>query len=324
MKNIEVSVIIPTYKRAEKLGRAVNSVLNQTYKNLQVIVVDDNSERDEYRVATELLMNNYINDSRVVYLKHKVNRNGSAARNTGIRYSNAEFIAFLDDDDFFAPKKIEKQLHLIKNSPDQYAGVCCCRNAMYREYIYHKNDIVFNENGNYLVSLLNGQNVLAAGSTLLVKREVFYQIGLFDEEFKRHQDYEFLIRFFREYKLLILNENLANICVDGLRNYPNAVNFHKTKSNLFAKFENDIMNLSSCNKRSVFINQWSEVFLYYFIEFQFKEAKIIYTEHIKSYKSRFDILFIVKCIYLLFEKKVPFLLPLKYMISSLRYKIISR
>ena len=97
---IKVSVIITTYKRADMLSRAINSVLNQTYKNIEVIVVDDNGNGSEYRLKTEIIMNKYSQIDNLKYIKHKENKNGSAARNTGIREATGDIICFLDDDDW--------------------------------------------------------------------------------------------------------------------------------------------------------------------------------------------------------------------------------
>ena len=105
-----VSVIIPTYKRYNMLPRAIASVLSQTYSNIQIVVVDDNNPDTEYRKKTEALMEQYALDERVKYVKHSKNANGSVARNTGIKSSDGEIVAFLDDDDFFYPEKIEKQI----------------------------------------------------------------------------------------------------------------------------------------------------------------------------------------------------------------------
>lgn len=321
--SIIVSVIIPTYKRAERLSRTIDSVLNQTFKNVEVIVVDDNSDGDEFRKATEIIMQKFSDNPKVVYLKHSINKNGSAARNTGIRYSKAKYVAFLDDDDYFLPTKIEKQVDLLERNLDCYGGVCCDHIALYEKYIYNKNKIKISGDGNYLDTLLNGENVLAAGSTLVVRRTVFEKIGCYDETFKRHQDWEFLVRFFREYKMLILSENLVCISADGIRNYPRADVFHSIKSNFLKKFEGDIMSLPIHKREEVYVNQWSEVILYYLIEYNFSKARIIYLQNLKQYKQKIGLLFIIKCIYMIVEKKLHFLQPLKYRFFSLRYSQVS-
>ena len=105
-----VSIIIPTYNGADKICAAVDSVLNQTYENIEVIVVDDNGEGTENQRLTAKAMEKYRDNPKVQYLVHKVNKNGSAARNTGIRASKGEFLGFLDDDDLFLPEKTQKEV----------------------------------------------------------------------------------------------------------------------------------------------------------------------------------------------------------------------
>ena len=80
-------------------------MLNQTYDNIEVIVVDDNGQGTEHQLLTEKAMEKYADNPKVQYIPHKVNKNGSCARNTGIRASKGEFLGFLDDDDVFLPEK---------------------------------------------------------------------------------------------------------------------------------------------------------------------------------------------------------------------------
>ena len=99
-----VSVIIPTFQRAKYIERAIDSVLNQTYKNFEIIVVDDNDQESEARKEMIKRMDKYSSDSRIIYIKHEKNKNGAAARNTGINVAKGEYITFLDDDDYFLLK----------------------------------------------------------------------------------------------------------------------------------------------------------------------------------------------------------------------------
>ena len=107
-----VSVIIPTYKRdISFLSRAVNSILNQTYKNVEVIVIDDSPDTYEKRAeVAEYMKKLSETDSRIVYIMNIKNMGGSLARNIGIGKSTGQFITFLDDDDEYKPQKIEKQI----------------------------------------------------------------------------------------------------------------------------------------------------------------------------------------------------------------------
>ena len=117
-----ISIIIPTYNQRGFLVGAIDSVLSQSYQDIEVIIVDDNNPNTEARRKTECLMSAYSNNPRVKYLKHDVNKNGSAARNTGFQASKGEYIAFLDDDDFWAEDKLEKQVNYLCENP-QYDGV---------------------------------------------------------------------------------------------------------------------------------------------------------------------------------------------------------
>src|SRR5690625_2563800 len=94
-----VSVIIPTYKRPHMLARAIESVLNQTYINIEIIIVDDNSIESSYRKETIEFMRRYSEYNNILYVKHKENKGGSVARNTGIAIAKGKFVTFLDDDD---------------------------------------------------------------------------------------------------------------------------------------------------------------------------------------------------------------------------------
>src|SRR3990167_9420175 len=102
MKRPVVSVVMPTFNLARLLERALRSALDQTYDNLEIIVVDDASSDDTPDVVKT------VQDERVRYIRHETNRGGSAARNTGIRIATGEFIAFLDDDDEWESIKTEE------------------------------------------------------------------------------------------------------------------------------------------------------------------------------------------------------------------------
>ena len=183
-----VSVIIPTYKRPDTLDRAVRCVLNQTYPNVEAIVVDDNDPDTEGRLRTEEMMKQFEGNPRVKYIKHDHNRNGSAARNTGVRSSRAEYVAFLDDDDEFMTGKIAAQVQVLQDRGLEW-GAC------YSKYSYKKtgmNELISSEHreGNLYLEALMRSFHIAGGSNLLVRRIYYDQIGGFDEAFRRNQDVE--------------------------------------------------------------------------------------------------------------------------------------
>ncbi|HOC97311.1 MAG TPA: glycosyltransferase family 2 protein, partial [Candidatus Pacearchaeota archaeon] len=117
---LKVSVIIPTYNGSNTILRAVHSVLNHTYSNFELIVVDDCSKDNTFEVVKS------IEDERVKVLRHRNNKGGSAARNTGIKEAKGEYIAFLDDDDEWLSEKVEKQVKYLRSKDSSlYKGVVC-------------------------------------------------------------------------------------------------------------------------------------------------------------------------------------------------------
>ncbi len=192
-----VSVIIPTYGGSELLKRAVDSALSQTYKSIEVIVVDDNGLGTENQMLTEKVMKEYSTDERVTYLCHEVNKNGSAARNTGVRASKGEYIAFLDDDDEFNPEKLEKQIRVLKGLGDDYALTYCSIEIFKDDKKIAENHVF--EDGDLFEKLLYSRIEIST-PTLVVRRTAYDAIGGFDESFKRHQDWEFLVRLADRFK----------------------------------------------------------------------------------------------------------------------------
>lgn len=215
-KQQKVSIILPTFGRPDRLSHAIDSVINQTYQNWELIVVDDNEPLSFYRKKTEEVMTSYSENSKIFYLKHDHNKNGSAARNTGIVFSSGEYISFLDDDDIYYPKRIQYCVEILENSSTKYGGVYTgCK--FFRNGHFYRNCKTAHS-GNYLVETLSTTFSSYSGSNLFFKASVVKELGGFDESFLRHQDYEFLVRFFISYDiigiskiLLIKNENGVNI-----------------------------------------------------------------------------------------------------------------
>jgi glycosyltransferase involved in cell wall biosynthesis len=114
-----VSVIIPTCNRSTLVTRAIQSVLTQTYTNLECIVVDDASNDNTGEVV------NSFDDDRLIFIRHDKKQGASAARNTGIKHSKGDFVAFLDDDDEWIATKLEKQVPLLKGLPERFGMVYC-------------------------------------------------------------------------------------------------------------------------------------------------------------------------------------------------------
>ena len=243
-----VSVIIPTYKRPDTLPRAINSVLNQTYKNIEIIVVDDNDPDSMERKRTELVMEQYKKNKQIKYIRHPKNMNGSVARNTGFRFSKGEFVMFLDDDDEFLPQKVDVQVRCLKNKDSSW-GAC------YTRYVRMKDGKVFsrsieNREGYLLIEELKRNLFVAAGSNLMIRRAVFEELGGFDESFARNQDQEFLTRLLLKYKLAYADTvGLIVHLHDNINK--NNIDFDEITNQYLETFEDIISNLNDEDRQAV-------------------------------------------------------------------------
>lgn len=199
-----VSVIIPTYKRPENLLRAINSVINQTYTPIEIIVVDDNGDGTMWQRKTEDLLKALIDSKKIIYIKHDINRNGSAARNTGFKYSSGKYVCFLDDDDVFFPDKITMQVGVLK-STNEKIGATYCNSIIKRKQnitrVIKEINTNCNKDGNLCLEYLTNKCKFNT-SAILFKRECIETLNGFDESFIRHQDYELMTRFFFKYNII--------------------------------------------------------------------------------------------------------------------------
>jgi glycosyltransferase involved in cell wall biosynthesis len=179
--NEKVSVIIPTYKRSEFLQRAVDSIIEQTYPNVEIVIVDDNDSASTYRVNTEKKIFKYIGFNNVLYIKNEKNLGGALARNRGISAATGDFITFLDDDDIYLPNKIKSQLeYMLQNEVDMsFTNVrihnCDDKLIDFRDHSYVTNL----ENSELLKQHI--LHHLTPTSTYMYKREILVGIGGFDD-----------------------------------------------------------------------------------------------------------------------------------------------
>lgn len=197
-----VSVIMPTHNRAHLLERSMRSVLSQTYRNIELIVVDDASTDETERVVEG------IEDRRVRYIRHETNRGAAAARNTGIEASSGPYIAFQDSDDEWLVQKLERQMRVLLGCGPGvdaiYCGFLLCNSG---SAVYVPGDHVKVREGDILAQLLRGNFV--STQTLLVRRACIQDAGLFDERLPRFQDWELAIRLAERTSFRLIDEPLV-------------------------------------------------------------------------------------------------------------------
>lgn len=205
-KKPKVSVIIPTYNRAHILGRAIQSVLDQTYQDFEIIVVDDGSTDN-----TEEVVKNF-NDERIVYHLYGKNRGVAAARNIGIKLSKAEYIAFQDSDDVWYPDKLEKTMKNIKEIKNIDFIFSCGKIIKDGEIVgYTGNHSWINKSPKkeLIRKLFMGNFIPTQG--VVVKKDKIIQVGGFDESFPSASDHELWLRLIPICNFHFIGEPLFDI-----------------------------------------------------------------------------------------------------------------
>ncbi|MCK4325602.1 glycosyltransferase family 2 protein [bacterium] len=205
-KKPEVSVIVPTYNREHLIGSAIQSVLNQTYQDFEIIIVDDGSTDNTEEVVKS------FNDERIQYIRHRENWGAPAARNTGIRVARGEYIAFQDSDDEWLPEKLEKQIKIFKNvSPEVgvvYTDLWIMGKDGKKKYFHSPK--IMPEDGIVYKKILNYKVGSISDGSAMIRRNCLDKVGVFDERMPRLQDLEFFIRLSKHYLFYHINESLVN------------------------------------------------------------------------------------------------------------------
>jgi glycosyltransferase involved in cell wall biosynthesis len=197
-----VTVIIPLYNTDDYVCFAINSVINQTYSNWELIIIDDGSTDSSLQIAKETING----DKRARLISHP-NEGVSSTRNTGINYAEGEFIAFLDADDIWMPTKLERQIDFLQNSTD----ILACTTHIE----------IINENGEISIpwSILNltyyletislsdltqFNCVVGSSSGVLAHKSVIDKVGYFDQGFRHAEDWDYWFRLAQFSNIIVL------------------------------------------------------------------------------------------------------------------------
>lgn len=198
MNNQLVSIIIPTHNRAKYITKAINSCLNQTHKNIEVIIVDDCSIDNTKEIIEK------IKDKRIHHLENKSNLGAPESRNKGVREAKGKYLCFLDDDDFFYPEKIKKQLEKRLNSKVKNVGIITCD----IKYKGRKTRIGKNQNRGNLHKQLLKSYFVKGGITLFIDKNICLKY-LWDSKLPCNQEYDLLIRMSKKYSFDYVPEVLC-------------------------------------------------------------------------------------------------------------------
>lgn len=251
-----VSVVIPTYKRSDTLERAIKSVHNQTYKDIEILVVDDNVPGDVYSQSIKQLIDRlaYDNVTLVTQPKHI---NGAAARNAGIRKSNGEYISFLDDDDLIFPNKIEKQVSALKEMDESVGGVSSLKIFFKGNELTHISDTWECRDDQSFRVMSKQQNIQTC--TVLLRRKCLDETGYFDERLRRHQEVQLMSFFTAKYRIVLLDEVLTIIDGSDISNRPDYERFKGFKTAFFESIKPLMDKYSDDKKDFIYKNHTTEL-----------------------------------------------------------------
>jgi hypothetical protein len=226
-----ISVIIPSFNSGKYLDSAIESVVTQTYKNMDIIIVNDGSSDN----TEEIVKKHQQKDERIRYVNHGINKGLASARNTGLKNAHGEFIAFLDADDIWLPQKINIQLRKIKESDADL--------VFSNWYIWEpekdvkvrafESNPIEDKRKNLLSSFIKKN--LGNSSTAFLKKSSLEKVGLFDENLKSSEDYDLWLRF-------LLNEMNIAFCDEPLiysRKHPGQMskNIYKMRTSRLTVFK---------------------------------------------------------------------------------------
>jgi len=208
----KISIIIPTYNRADLLPRAINSVLNQTFKDFELFIVDDGSTDN-----TKEVVNLFVKkDNRIKYIYQKNSGGAANPKNNAIKYCSGKYIAYLDHDDEWFPTKLEKQYNLFEQSTNKKLGMVSCNvliinekekiNGVHKMSKYHKLEDL----------LLSGNEYAFSNSSMMIDRSIVDIVGTRDENLKIFEDLDFTIRLaLAGYDLDFVDETLVKYYIDA-------------------------------------------------------------------------------------------------------------
>lgn len=215
MNEYLVTAIITTYKREWKyVARAINSIINQTYKNIEILLIDDNENGSEY--SRNIARGIQCLKDKVHYIKQNGNKGACAARNLGLWNANGYFLAYLDDDDEWLPKKIEKQVEAYKKISDVKIGMISCDGYKIDENYTPSRKRPYNYFGkNRIPRIITFEHMLEAdyvGTTSqpLIVTSIIRSVGGFNEKLPARQDYEMWLRISKENDILFIEDQLFN------------------------------------------------------------------------------------------------------------------
>jgi glycosyltransferase involved in cell wall biosynthesis len=231
-----VSVIIPSKNRLDFIEKAIDSILGQTYRRVEVIVVDDGSE-----VPLSPVLTKKYGES-IVCLSHEQSRGAPASRNTGAKQAKGEYLAFLDDDDIWLPEKLEKQMAAFASLGEAFGVVYCGYDFWIADAIIDRKNVYYEADNLHEVALAG----CPIGSpTPVIKKRYFEEVGGFDDRLPACQDWDLWIRLSKVCLFYSIRQSLAQYGVHGEQISTNIFRKINARKTILEKYRDEI---SECPK----------------------------------------------------------------------------
>ncbi len=270
LPNPAVSVVIPVYNGAHLISASLESVFNQTFQDFEVLVVDDGSTD-----GTRELLQTFEPQVRVF---HQPNGGASSARNHAIRQARGEFIAFLDGDDLWEPRKLELQVETLRAHPE--SGLCSTECVCFdekREWPLH---LLANVPDAGMVFDLLLVDHCVTTSAVMVRRACLDDVGCFDESLRGAEDYNLFLRLAKKYPFRFLRETLVK----------SRIHAGNLSANLAQMCRDEIVNLDKIDalypelrlpRRKLQAGIWFRFGQYHFDNHDFSNARVAFAESIR-------------------------------------------
>jgi glycosyltransferase involved in cell wall biosynthesis len=239
-----VSVIIPTYNRAHLLGNAIQSVLDQTFQDFEIIVVDDGSTDNSHDVAGRF-------GEKVIYIRQE-HKERSAARNNGMKHARGKYITFLDSDDLFLPEKLHVQVESMEKNPDY--GMSYSYSVWMDEngkYLHTWRD---NLNGSIFPEMMRAKHNKITVPSVMIRRTVPGNVGYFNESISTCEDYEYWCRIAVKYPVLLISKALVIINTSSQPSQELFYSYFTGTLSYYKSIFNSVKNIDNSLKRAVFLD----------------------------------------------------------------------
>ena len=242
-----VSIIIPVFNGEDYLNEAIESALNQTYKNIEIIIVNDGSTDKTERIA--------MSYQKKVRYYYKKNGGVASALNFAIKKMRGAYFSWLSHDDYYIPYKIEHEMEAIeygKKDAIVYSNFSLLEQEKHIFSIYKIEDYYSEKERNNGILMLTQSMI--SGCTLLIPISHFKQVGIFNEELQTTQDYDMWFRLFRRTKLIHVSENLVVSRIHATQGSKTIKSFGKEREELFLNF---LKNLSPLEQQEIWGDEYT-------------------------------------------------------------------